>query len=210
MPSSKICLGVPLYGRVFDGVSTGRIGARFASCPGEGTISYDELTERCTTANGFELGLDTAAQAPVAWNATGRTWMSLENHSSALRKAQFTLDRGLAGFLCIIIVASLVGPIRIPDSQASSSGRSPWTELAPFPKPSRPFIVAHDNARRPGAGRISSSSTPTTINVQRRRRERIHPGRWSALDHGDRHEPGRSTRDSRRFARADDLVDVLV
>lgn len=80
MPSEKILLGVPFYGR---------LGATL-------TESYDELRKNYINKDGYEYKFDTEARVPYLVKE-GEYVMSIENELSIYLKAQYVLNNCLGG-----------------------------------------------------------------------------------------------------------------
>ncbi|MBC5996344.1 chitinase [Romboutsia ilealis] len=80
MPSQKILLGVPFYGRL--GATT--------------TVSYDELRRNYINKNGYEYRFDNVAKVPYLVR-DGQFAMSFDNDLSIYFKAQYVLNNCLGG-----------------------------------------------------------------------------------------------------------------
>lgn len=80
MPSEKILLGVPFYGR---------LGATV-------TKSYDDLRRNYINKNGYEYRFDNQAKVPYLVK-DGQYAMSFENELSIYLKAQYVFDNCLGG-----------------------------------------------------------------------------------------------------------------
>ena len=94
IPSTKIVIGVPFYGRGWTGVKPENHGFQQ---PYEKAIelSWTEISK----ATGFERHWDATAQAPFLWNAERRTFVSYDDPQSLRIKAQFVREHGLGGIM---------------------------------------------------------------------------------------------------------------
>ncbi|XP_071539684.1 chitinase-3-like protein 1 isoform X2 [Panulirus ornatus] len=108
MPSSKIALGVPLYGRCWSLDSPvdhgyyapanqpGRPGS-FTNSPG--FMGYNEICVK-VEREGWIVGMVHGMQEPYTYHIpTGRIWCSYDNPSSVITKAEYAREHGLAGMM---------------------------------------------------------------------------------------------------------------
>ena len=79
VPSEKIVLGVPFYGRGFTGVTARNNGVNQPYERYEDDHSYAELSEKFIGKQGFVRYWDERADAPYLWNSTSRTLISYDD-----------------------------------------------------------------------------------------------------------------------------------
>lgn len=98
VPSCKLVLGVPFYGRIWKGVSDTENGLyQPAETPG-GYISYNEIKHLYQDKLYAQLW-DTSASAPYLWNADSSIFISYENPKSLAEKMEHIKDRNLGGVM---------------------------------------------------------------------------------------------------------------
>jgi chitinase len=99
VPSAKIVLGVPFYGRGFAGVTSLNNGIKQPYERYEGDHSYDELVGKFIGKQGFVRYWDEHAQAPYLWNSASRTFISYDDPQSIATKACYVRERHLGGMM---------------------------------------------------------------------------------------------------------------
>lgn len=112
VPASKIVAGVAMYGRGWRNVTgvqggnplTGTGGGKLTPGTWEAAVfDYRHIEtgfaggENGAGINGYVAGYDTTAQSAWVWNAGTGALISYENPRSAKAKAQYAVQRGLAG-----------------------------------------------------------------------------------------------------------------
>lgn len=93
IPTKKIVLGVPFYGRGWTGVRAENRGLQqpYATAV---EVPWSRLPQE-----GFIRHWDDDAKAPLLWSATEQMFISYEDHQSLAQKAQFVREKGLGGFM---------------------------------------------------------------------------------------------------------------
>jgi len=99
VPSEKIVLGVPFYGRGFAGVTARNNGINQPYERYEGDHSYDELVGKFIGKQGFARYWDEHAQAPYLWNSASRTFISYDDPQSIATKVCYVRARHLGGMM---------------------------------------------------------------------------------------------------------------
>ena len=99
VPSAKIVLGVPFYGRGFAGVTPQNNGIKQPYEHYEGDHSYDELVGKYIGKQGFVRYWDEHAQAPYLWNSASRTFISYDDPQSIANKVCYVRERHLGGMM---------------------------------------------------------------------------------------------------------------
>jgi chitinase len=99
VPSEKIVLGVPFYGRGFTGVTSRNNGVNQPYERYEGDHSYDELVGKFIGKQGFVRQWDDRAQAPYLWNSASRTFISYDDPQSIAIKACYVQEKHLGGMM---------------------------------------------------------------------------------------------------------------
>ena len=99
VPSEKIVLGVPFYGRGFAGVTARNNGIKQPYERYEGDHSYDELVGKFIGKQGFARYWDEHAQAPYLWNSASRTFISYDDPQSIATKVCYVRARHLGGMM---------------------------------------------------------------------------------------------------------------
>jgi chitinase len=99
VPSAKIVLGVPFYGRGFAGVASLNNGIKQPYERYEGDHSYNELVGKFIGKQGFVRYWDEHAQAPYLWNSASRTFISYDDPQSIANKVCYVRERHLGGMM---------------------------------------------------------------------------------------------------------------
>jgi chitinase len=99
VPSDKIVLGVPFYGRYFK-VTSAANGGLYQPWTSSATLDYTTIIGPDWAGNpDFQQGWDPVVQSPYLWNPTTKTWVSYENPRSILIRSEFARSHGLAGMM---------------------------------------------------------------------------------------------------------------
>jgi chitinase len=104
VPSAKLHIGVPFYGRGFGSVQSTTDGLYAAyggpSSPGtweNGVYDYDDLVARYIGRNGYAQYWNDAARVPWLFHPTARTFISYDDPRAVAEKAWFARQHGLGG-----------------------------------------------------------------------------------------------------------------
>lgn len=99
VPTRKIVLGVPFYGRYFN-VTSADNGGLYQPWTSTATLDYTTIIGPNWAGNpDFHQGWDPIVQSPYLWNPTTKTWVSYENPRSILIRSEFAKSHGLAGMM---------------------------------------------------------------------------------------------------------------
>ena len=101
VPAAKLVLGVPFYGRGWMDVRADRNGLYQPGVPlidAKG-LTYARLAADLVGRDGYERHWDATAQQPYLWNASRRIFIAYDDPESVRRKAQYVVERGLAGVM---------------------------------------------------------------------------------------------------------------
>eukprot|EP00921_Rhytidocystis_pertsovi_P007791 GHVQ01012940.1.p1 GENE.GHVQ01012940.1~~GHVQ01012940.1.p1 ORF type:complete len:510 (-),score=82.84 GHVQ01012940.1:353-1882(-) len=105
-PSSKMVLGIPLYGRCWTDVTPGQTRGLHQEagpqCVGTwelGLISYHDMSETWSEGSGYTRYWDDITKTPYAFNDNTKEFISFENERSVAAKARYAAQQGLAGFM---------------------------------------------------------------------------------------------------------------
>ena len=99
VPVEKIILGVPFYGRGWDGVKKAQHGLYQ---PFEGkafTVPYDSLAAGLINQMGYRRHWDEEAKAPYLWQPDSLQFISYEDQESLRHKCDYLVEQGLGGVM---------------------------------------------------------------------------------------------------------------
>lgn len=100
IPSRKLVLGVPFYGKAWTEVVPENNGLnQAAGCFVRGNHSYAKLEADYIDKLGFKRHWDTVARAPYLWNEAARTVVVYDDPESLREKAQFVQQHNLGGIM---------------------------------------------------------------------------------------------------------------
>ena len=99
IPSRKLVLGVPFYGRGWTGVNPENNGLnqRYEGKALEAGLSFHRLFAEYIDKNGFKRRWDAEAKAPYLWNAAERTLIVYDDQESLLEKTRYIKRNRLGG-----------------------------------------------------------------------------------------------------------------
>ncbi len=99
VPANKINLGIPLYGRKWEGVTPSGDNVLFQKAETVGMgIDYVSFADDIDK-NGYKRFWDDTAKAPYLWNAEKRIFISYEDAQSIQYKMEYLKSKGLAGVM---------------------------------------------------------------------------------------------------------------
>ena len=106
MPADQIVLGVPFYGRGWEGFPEGQ-GGLYATAEGAakvgtwegGVFDYDDLVENYVAADGSNVLWDDIAMVPYIYDEANERFISFDNTRSMQLKLDYAADMDLAGIM---------------------------------------------------------------------------------------------------------------
>ena len=99
VPASKIVLGVPFYGRGFEGVTPQNNGLYQRYGRSKDSPSYAQLVENFIDKQGFVRHWDAEARSPYLWNSASRSFITYEDPQSLATKRCYVRDMHLGGMM---------------------------------------------------------------------------------------------------------------
>jgi len=98
IPSNKLVLGVPFYGRSWSDVRSENNGLyQWTGGDQRGSAGFDRLKDELINKNGFTRYWDKEAKAPYLWNADSETIFVYDDEESLQIKTEYIKARGLGG-----------------------------------------------------------------------------------------------------------------
>ena len=99
VPASKLVLGVPFYGRAWEGVSSPEGLYREGRPPSQRIDSSHPSLAALVGREGWVREWDAAAQAPFLWNEARKTFVTYEDEESLRLKSRYVREKGLGGVM---------------------------------------------------------------------------------------------------------------
>jgi len=99
VPSAKLVVGVPFYGRAFAGVQADNKGLDQPYAKYAGEHPWPKLKSDYIDRNGFVRYWDDVAREPYLWNAATHTFVSYDDPQSLALKAAFVRSHHLGGIM---------------------------------------------------------------------------------------------------------------
>ena len=99
VPPSKLVLGVPFYGRVWEGVGSREGLYRDGRPPSQRIETSYPALAALPGRDGWVREWDEAARAPFLWNAGKQTFVTYEDEESLRLKSRYVRERGLGGVM---------------------------------------------------------------------------------------------------------------
>ena len=99
IPPEKIIMGVPFYGRRWEGVTKKNNGLYQPAATAGLSISYRNIRNQCTNDKGYVSIWDDSAQAPYLWNQRDGIFISYENEQSLRYKVDYIKQKNLNGIM---------------------------------------------------------------------------------------------------------------
>ena len=117
VPPGKLLLGLPLYGRTWNGCAARNDGA-YQECSGpakgtweDGVLDYQDIAENYLTRKAFVRHFNRAAKVPFLFDARLGQFISYDDAESLRYKVGFLKDRGLGGAMLWEITADRKGSL---------------------------------------------------------------------------------------------------
>lgn len=99
IPAEKIVLGVPFYGRWWQGVKDENNGLYQPSTGVSGSYNYHFIVDSLVDKNGFQAQWDSMAKVPYLWRIEDAQFVTYDNAKSMHYKASFVKDKELGGIM---------------------------------------------------------------------------------------------------------------
>jgi GH18 family chitinase len=99
VPAAKLVLGVPFYGRAWEGVGSPEGLYKEGRPPGQRMETSHPSLTGLIGREGWVRAWDAAAQAPYLWNAATGTFVTYEDEESLRLKSRYVLEKGLGGVM---------------------------------------------------------------------------------------------------------------
>ncbi|MCG8310192.1 MAG: glycoside hydrolase family 18 protein [Cytophagales bacterium] len=100
VPLEKITIGIPFYGRRWEGVSPGENSGLYQPAESVGQIMFYRLiAEQCLNNDSYSRLWDESAKAPYLWNADSGIFISYEDAESIGYKIDYLKEKGLSGVM---------------------------------------------------------------------------------------------------------------
>jgi chitinase len=99
VPSRKLVVGVPFYGRAFAGVQADNHGLDQSYAHYEGDHPWSQLVADFIDRNGYVRYWDATANAPYLWNTQTHVFISYDDPQSLALKARFIKAHALGGMM---------------------------------------------------------------------------------------------------------------
>lgn len=99
VPRTKLNVGIPFYGRKWEGVLSSENNGLFQRAESIGEIDYYRNIVLNINKNGFTRYWDSKAKAPYLWNPDKKIFISYEDSESMALKIKYIKELGLAGVM---------------------------------------------------------------------------------------------------------------
>ena len=100
VPLSKLTIGIPFYGRRWDGVKSNEQLGLYQEAESIGQIMFYRLiAEECFSKDAYIRYWDEAAKAPYLWNEDEKVFISYEDAESIGHKIKYVKEKGLSGVM---------------------------------------------------------------------------------------------------------------
>jgi len=96
----KITLGIPFYGRKWEGVQQSENNGLYQSAESVGQIIYYRfIAKDCLNSRAYRRYWDESAKAPYLWNGDSSIFISYEDAESIKFKIDYLKKKGLSGIM---------------------------------------------------------------------------------------------------------------
>ncbi len=99
IPSDKLVVGVPFYGRWWKGTSPINNGLYQPTSGTGGSYNYYQIVDSLNSNSGFESHWDSSASAPYIWQQKDSMFLTYDNVESIKIKTEYVLDNNLRGIM---------------------------------------------------------------------------------------------------------------
>jgi chitinase len=94
----KLIIGAAFYARTWEGVSAVNNGL-YQQGTFKDFIGYNEFSWRISESSGYITYWDSTAQAPYAYNSTGKSFATFDNKRSIEAKSKYVMEKNLGGIM---------------------------------------------------------------------------------------------------------------
>lgn len=98
IPANKLVIGSAFYGRMWENVAPTNNGL-YQSGKFKKGVNYRNFNKEVSPSTGFKLYWDEVAQAPYAYNASAKLFVTYDDKRSMDLKTTYALDQGLNGIM---------------------------------------------------------------------------------------------------------------
>lgn len=100
VPLNKITMGIPFYGRKWEGVKSSENNGLYQNAKSVGQIIfYHSIAKKFLTNDSYTRYWDESAKAPYLWNGNSNIFISYEDTESIKYKIEYLKERGLSGVM---------------------------------------------------------------------------------------------------------------
>lgn len=100
VPLNKLTVGIPFYGRRWEGVINHENNGLYQTAESVGQIMYyRSIVNHCLNSENFTRFWDESAKAPYLWNGDSSIFISYEDAESIKYKIEYLKNKGLSGVM---------------------------------------------------------------------------------------------------------------
>ena len=100
VPLNKLTVGIPFYGRRWEGVTVNDKHGLYQKAESVGQIVfYWQIAKECLNNSKYKRYWDEAAKAPYLWNESEQIFISYEDEESIGHKIKYLKEKGLSGVM---------------------------------------------------------------------------------------------------------------
>ena len=100
VPLKKLTIGIPFYGRKWEGVKDDENNGLYQEAESVGDIIfYRQIVENCLQNESYKRFWDESARAPYLWNNESKIFISYEDAESIKHKVEYLKKKGVSGMM---------------------------------------------------------------------------------------------------------------
>lgn len=100
VPLEKLTIGIPFYGRKWEGVKSDRNNGLYQDAESVGDIIfYRQIIDKCLSNDTYSRFWDESSKAPYLWNKETKIFISYEDAESIKYKVEYLKKKGLSGVM---------------------------------------------------------------------------------------------------------------